>query len=67
MSENEQSQSDTGRGQCTVHRCKADATRTLEWPEPGGFRAGFCDDHAEQKVAIAKVEEVDSSPVSPDT
>jgi len=44
--------------ECTVHNCDKEATRTLQWPDPGGLRAGFCDVHAEQKLAITHVTEV---------
>lgn len=51
--------SDTKVGHCTVHTCDEPATRLLQWPEPGGLEASFCDDHAEQKLALTQVSEVD--------
>jgi hypothetical protein len=42
---------------CTVSGCDVPAERTLEWPEPGGLVAVFCDEHAEQKLSISRVRE----------
>jgi DNA adenine methylase len=47
----------TDHEDCTVSGCHEPAVRTLQWPEPGGLVAGFCDDHAEQKLSITAVTE----------
>ena len=38
--------------------------RIQQWAEPGGLRADFCDDHAEQKLAITDVSEITDRSVS---
>ena len=53
----EQSLGDTDRSVCTVYACEKPAEKKLEWPEPGGLVASFCDGHAEQKVSITAVSE----------
>lgn len=47
-----------GDDQCTVNGCTDHATRRLRWPDPGGLVAGFCDDHADKKLGLTHVEEV---------
>jgi len=49
--------SGTDHEDCTVSGCHEPAVRTLQWPEPGGLVAEFCDDHAEQKLSITAVTE----------
>jgi len=46
-------------GKCTIDGCDQEATQILQWPEPGGLKAAFCDEHTSQKLAITKVERVD--------
>lgn len=47
--------------QCIVDGCEEQAERTLQWPEPGGYTASFCDDHAEKKLRLTKVSEVNNA------